>query len=76
MPSRSLEAANALELGRAGSSLIPSLSGSDQYVDSQVHLNEARLQQRHGQVIVRLNPGVGVAWRSSELLEDDLAGLP
>jgi hypothetical protein len=43
---------------------------------SQVQIDETRLKQRHGQVIVQFNPGVGVAWRPPELLEDDLAGLP
>ena len=53
-----------------------SASRSDLDVDRQVQLDETRLQQRHGQVIVQFNPGVGVAWRPPELLEDDLAGLP
>ena len=53
-----------------------SVSRSDRDIDRQVQLDETRLQQRHGQVIVQFNPGVGVAWRPPELLEDDLAGLP
>ena len=53
-----------------------SVSRSDLDIDRQVQLDETRLQQRHGQVIVQFNPGVGVAWRPPELLEDDLAGLP
>ena len=53
-----------------------SVSRSDLDADRQVQLDETRLQQRHGQVIVQFNPGVGVAWRPPELLEDDLAGLP
>jgi hypothetical protein len=53
-----------------------SVSRSDRDIDRQVQLDETRLQQRHGQVIVQFNPSVGVAWRSAELLEDDLAGLP
>ena len=53
-----------------------SVSRSDLDADRQVQLDETRLQQRHGQVIVQFNPGVGVAWRPPELLEDDLAGPP
>ena len=53
-----------------------SVSRSDRDIDRQVQLDETRLQQRHGQVITQFNPGVGVAWRPPELLEDDLAGLP
>ena len=53
-----------------------SVSRSDLDIDRQVQLDETRLQQRYGQVIVQFNPGVGVAWRPPELLEDDLAGLP
>ena len=53
-----------------------SVSRSDRDIDRQVQLDQARLQQRHGQVIAQFNPGVGIAWRSSELLEDNLAGLP
>jgi hypothetical protein len=53
-----------------------SVSRSDRDIDLQVQLDETRLQQRHGQVIVQFNPGVGVAGRPPELLEDDLAGLP
>ena len=53
-----------------------SVSRSDLDADRQVQLDETRLQQRHGQVIVQFNPGVGVAWRPPKLLEDDLAGLP
>ena len=52
-----------------------SVSRSDLDIDRQVQLDETRLQQRHGQVIVQFNPGVGVAWRPPELLEDDPAGL-
>ena len=54
----------------------PSVSRSDRDIDRQVQLDDTRLLQRHGQVIVQFNPGVGVAWRPPELLEDDLAGLP
>jgi hypothetical protein len=53
-----------------------SVSRSNLDIDRQVQLDETRLQQRYGQVIVQFNPGVGVAWRTPELLEDDLAGLP
>ena len=53
-----------------------SVSRSDLDADWQLQLDETRLQQRHGQVIVQFNPGVGVARRPSELLEDDLACLP
>jgi hypothetical protein len=53
-----------------------SVSRSDRDIDRQAQLDETRLKQRHGQVIVQFNPGVGVAWRPPELLEDDLAGLP
>ena len=53
-----------------------SVSRSDRDIDRQVQLDETRLQQRHGQVIAQFNPGVGVAWRPPELLEDDLARLP
>jgi hypothetical protein len=53
-----------------------SVSCSDRDIDRQVQLDETRLKQRHGQVIVQFNPGVGVAWRPPELLKDDLAGLP
>ena len=52
-----------------------SVSRSDHDIDRQVQLDKTRLQQRHGQVIVQFNPGVGVAWGPTELLEDDLAGL-
>ena len=53
-----------------------SVSRSDRDIDRQVQLDQARLQQRHGQVIAQFNPGVRIARRSSELLEDNLAGLP
>ena len=53
-----------------------SVPRSDRDIDRQVQLDETRLKQRHGQVIVQFNPGVGVAWRPPELLEDDPAGLP
>ena len=39
-------------------------------------LDQARPRQRLGQVIVQFNPRVGIAWRSSELFEDNLASLP
>ena len=52
-----------------------SVSRSDRDVDRQVQLDQTRLQQRHGQVIAQFNPGEGIGWRSSELLEDNLAGL-
>ena len=38
-------------------------------------LDQARPRQRLGQVIVQFNPRVGIAWRSSELFEDNLASL-
>jgi len=53
-----------------------SVSRSDLDIDRQVQLDETGLKQRHGQVIVQFNPGVGVARRPPKLLEDDLAGLP
>jgi hypothetical protein len=52
-----------------------SVSRSDRDIDRQVQLDKARLQQRHGQVIMQLDPSVGIAWRSPKLLEDHLAGL-
>jgi hypothetical protein len=63
-------------VANTGATSTLSVSRSDLDIDRQVQLDETRLQQRHGQVIVQFNPGVGVAWRPSELLEDDLAGLP
>jgi hypothetical protein len=62
-------------VAKRGATSDLSVSRSDLDADRQVQLDETRLQQRHGQVIVQFHPGVGVAWRPSELLEDDLAGL-
>jgi hypothetical protein len=63
-------------VAKRGATSHLSVSRSNLDIDRQVQLDETRLQQRHGQVIVQFNPGVGVAWRPPELLEDDLAGLP
>jgi hypothetical protein len=53
-----------------------SVSRSDRDIDRQVQLDETRLQQRHGEVIAQFNPCVGIARKSPELLEDNLASLP
>ena len=53
-----------------------SASRPDCNVDRQVQLDQARLQQRHGQVIAQFNPCVGIARRSPELLEDNLPSPP
>jgi hypothetical protein len=53
-----------------------SVSRSDRDIDRQVQLDETRLQQRHGQIILQFDPGVGIAWSAATPLEDDLAGLP
>ena len=50
-----------------------SVSRSDRNVDWQVQLDQARLQQRHGQVIAQFDPCVRIAWRGPELLEGNLA---
>ena len=53
-----------------------SVSRADCDIDRQVKLDQASLQQRHGQVIAQFDPCVRIARRSSELLEDKLAGPP
>ncbi len=73
---RKLRARRCRHVANRGATADLSVSRSDLDIDRQVQLDETRLQQRHGQVIVQFNPGVGVAWRPPELLEDDLAGLP
>src|ERR1700733_100894 len=61
---------------RAEATVSVSPSRSDRDVDRQAQLDQARLQQRHGQVIAQFNPCIRIARRSSELLEDNLASLP
>ena len=53
-----------------------SLLRSDLYVDRQVQFDQACLQQRHRQIILQFDPGLGVAGSAATPLEDDLAGLP
>jgi hypothetical protein len=44
-------------------------------IDRQIQLDQARLQQRHRQVVLQLDPSVVVAQTPAELLEYDLTSL-